>query len=213
MKNTLKLVIAILVLTSGCIHGPHINFTLPICLVVERPKDRTQDLALQDAIINGVAMWTKHLPDLNLGPTITDNTDNCLNPPIKVKVATLGSGNCGLAVAHETYHQIYIDPACISPVIFAHELGHTIWAYKHIADRLSVMQPINAFYPLPKDLEMLCEVHPEVVCPQFVWCEDTFEDKYRCPSPTPEAGEELAQWRRQSNSSADYSTKSSCSFP
>lgn len=198
MRPGLAIAVAASALATGCIHGPHIDLNSPVCLVVkQKPTDRAKELKFYDAMINGTALWSKHFRHPVFSVIITDNENYCNNPPIYVRAKNLPPDVGGFAQAHLDHHSIDISPDYLHPVIFAHELGHVLWAYQHIDGRLSVMNSSSPFYPTPKDLEMLCDVHREIECPKFVWCEDTFYDVFRCPSASPEEGEEKLKWRKK----------------
>lgn len=179
-----------LVLVTGCLNGSRVDLRNPLCLVVAgNVAEQSQRADLYQALVYGVAAWLIHLPNLP-GPAITADEGDCDNPPIYIDIKKQSPGECGITYSRPGHYSIFLDPYCgLNPLVFAHELGHVLWKMSHIRNRLSIMSPAANFYPVPADLQMMCEQHPEIKCPRFQWCNGTWEDKNYCPSSSPEDGE------------------------
>jgi len=180
---------------TGC-GQPSIDLRSPLCIIRDMKNSppgwtSSNEWDLNHALTNGPNFWFKHIPNLVPLPFYTDDESLCSNPPIKVYVVNTLKDACA-TIKYNNYftgYHLTLSKNCITPHAFAHELGHALWTFQHILFKLSIMSPDGNFYVTPDDMQMMCEEHPEINCPEFKWCEGTFFDQYRCPSDSPEDGQ------------------------
>jgi hypothetical protein len=167
-----------------------INLNKPLC-IVPRGSDN-----LCFSALFGVRSWLTHLPNAPR-PVFTHDLNQCENPPIIFyENPTLDSA--GVCKKHEWGYEITIrEPSGANSQVPAHEIGHAlgIWWHRGIADA-SLMSADASFMLTPEDMADLCQVHPEIKCPQYKWCEGTFKYPHPiCPAATPI--DSVIQWRKQ----------------
>jgi hypothetical protein len=191
-----RVLILIGLVFSLCSCGiPPMDLRYPICIVrdsKDSPPNWHREYELEGIIRNGINMWFKHIPDVAPAVLIMNpgEEDRCSNPDIRVKVVENIKDACAKINYNPAKYSGFIitlsTDCSMGSRYFAHEFGHAIWKFEHVLMRQSVMSPDSNFYVTPKDMEMMCYEHPEINCPKFVWCENTFYDKERCPGPSPD---------------------------
>jgi hypothetical protein len=209
MRAILMLAVALGIF--GC-EQPAFDLREPIYLVAEDsfwqgcdddPAGYEACAASRVAIIyESVDMWFRHWSAENrpLGILISKGQDvPGQNEPVYLKIdwsecrSRPGAitASCFSWGPSDPVKIIFKEPKYITLNIMTHEFGHVLGLDDNTAPdgKISIMSyGIWEVCVVPLDIEMVCELHREVKCPELMWCEGAFAYKYHCPSVSPEEG-------------------------
>lgn len=207
---------AILTMTAmfgllGC-GQPFFDLREPIYLVAEDsfwqgcnedPDGYEACAAERSAIIyESVDMWFRHWPAETRPRAIFIGREQDIpgsNKPVYLKIDETECRSSPGAIAASCFSWgsadpvkiIFKEPKYITVYIMTHEFGHVLGLDDNSVpdEKVSIMSyGLWEVCVVPLDIEMVCEIHPEVECPVVAWCEGAFAYKYHCPSASPEEG-------------------------
>lgn len=200
----------------GCDYRPYLDLDQPIYLVTdpsffagcEESADGVEACHEQrlQTVRDGADDWFDHFnessrPQAIIVASRDEVPTDAQNTPIHLRISQ-GSCNESAKTKHAACFPygpnkepaiVFEDVKYLVPRMMSHEFGHAL-GIDHSdvpKGRKSVMTPVPSSYVVPLDIEILCQIHGECPPHENTWCEASFYDPCRCPSPSFEEGEAM----------------------